>query len=379
MVKIILTNHNKQSPFKKAVLDVSSKICEIDESQKGGFQLLQNLDFQHPLLSYPYLKSSTTTYHYHYHDMAGLLETAKYVYATLLHASKPEECQFVVSPSPHFLSLKAIYKIPFSLDDHKEAKDFITVNQINGIISQLANHQFHFHDKLIINDTILFKNLPETVDGDALFAYNDKAYELLNKEEPFELCEIRYINQFIGFGVYARKDIKKGTNVCVYQGMKTNPESKRYHFYPHFDLLGLGIDATDYGNIGRFVNHAPSSSQPDHFLLDVNLMVDRHILNGIEIVAFTAKRDIAKNEQLFVDYGAGYFENAEEYRFNREGKLLNPKGEILLDKHHEKLNTLRVMAKNGVSQAAYRLLKRPLLALLLTALGFIALYSIQFL
>ncbi|KTC86509.1 SET domain-containing protein-lysine N-methyltransferase [Legionella brunensis] len=381
MVKVTLTNQNTQSPFKKVILDVASGTFVAEGCPETDIKQLANINFHHPLLVHPILKSENTIYRYCYDDTESFLKIARYIYATLLQVSNPKDCQFIITPSPKFLSLKATYKIPFSIDCHKPAKKSITVTQVNGIISQSSREEFNFFDKLIVDTTLSLKNLPSMVDGDELFSYSPIGYSILNKPDPFVICEVRNINQFIGFGVYARKDIKRGTHVCLYQGVKkSNSKSKRYYFIPKFDILGLGIDAQHYGNIGRFVNHAPSPSrakQSDSLLLS-NLIGERHTIYGLEIIVFSAIRDIVKGEQLLVDYGAAYFENVDEYRFAANGSLFDPKGKPLKEKHHAKLMMWRVMAKNGVTLAAYRLLKRPILALSFALIGFLLLYSTQF-
>lgn len=378
MVKITLTNQVKESPYKKAILDISIGICLIDEKEEMDLALLDSTSFQHPLLSHPSLKSETTDYQYSYNDMQGLLNTAKYVYATLLHTKNPKSCRFIINPEPQFFTQKAIYKIPFSLDPNNAANQFISVSQINGIISQSSHHSFHFFDNLLIDTILLYDDLPSMIDGDELFNCDPIAYELLNKPDAFDQCELRNINHFIGFGIYAREDIKKGTAICLYQGRKENPKDKRYHFIPRHDALGLGIDARLYGNIGRFVNHAPptdGTKSSDPRFLDANLIGERYVVYGIEVIIFTTVKDIRKNEQLLVDYGARYFEGGDEYRFNVHGSLCDPQGKRLQEKHHDKLSILRIMAKNGITQAAYQLLRRPLIAVVIVLAIAVILYS----
>ncbi|OCH97504.1 SET domain-containing protein-lysine N-methyltransferase [Legionella jamestowniensis] len=358
-------------------MNVASKICIIDGEERD-LKSLQDINFQHPLLTYPSLQSNSNRYHYSYDNIDELLKTARYIYATLLWAEKPHECQFVISPSHKFLSLKKTYQIPFSLDYNKPAKSWIDIHQMNNLLSHISGYRFRYIDNLIIEQTLSLKDLPRKVNGDVLFDFDKQTCAFLYKAEPFEKCDLRYINEFIGFGVYAREAILRGEFVCFYYGVKTsNPEIKRYHFSSRFDVLGMGTDASSYSNIARFINHAPARTrvkQVEPSLLYANLAYRWYLLYGIEVVGFIALKNIAKGEQLLIDYGPGYFEPTEECRFNVEGKFLAPNGMLLSEKHHEKLNMLRIMAKHGISQAAYRILKRPLIALSIALAVFVLIY-----
>ncbi|ASQ46098.1 SET domain-containing protein-lysine N-methyltransferase [Legionella clemsonensis] len=379
MVKITLTNQNPDSSYRKAIVDVGSKICIIDDQEKN-LDYLRAINFQHPLLTYPALQSTSNSYHYSYTNVDELLKTARYIYATLLQSKKPEDCQFVISPSPKFHSLKTTYQIPFSLDPHKPAKNRISVNQLNELISHLSNHSFRFIDNLIIEETLSLDNLPSKINGNTLFNFDKKTYLFLHKADPFEKIELRYINGFIGFGVYAKETILRGEFVCLYHGIKKSiPDMKRYYFNFHLDVLGLGTDARFCSNIARFINHAPALARVKQFdssLLYANLGYKRYFLYGIEVVGFIALRNIAKGEQLFIDYGPEYFDPTEEYRFNISEKLTDPMGSLLKEKYHEKLSIWRIMAKNGITQAAYRLLKRPIIALFIALVALSLIYSL---
>ncbi|CEK10474.1 SET domain-containing protein-lysine N-methyltransferase [Legionella hackeliae] len=379
MVKITLTNQNNQSSCRKAVLDIGSKVWLLDDKEECNFTRLQKVDFRHPLLTCSVLKSKTTRYDYTYDNLDDMLNTAKMIYATLLQANHPQNCQFVITPSPKFFLLKSSYQIPFSLDHYKRAKNFITANQLDGLISQSSNSSFHFIDQLIIEGTISLETLPAEVNGDQLFEFDKHGYLLLTKNDSFDKYELRNINHYIGFGVYAREAIQKDEDVCLYLGIKKhNPDIKRYYFNSRSDALGMGTDAHYYSNIGRFVNHAPADSRvsnPDSRLLGANLKSKRYLFYGIELVAYSAIRNIAKGEQLLVDYGDEYFESNNEYRFSIDGHLKDSTGKLLKETYHEKLSILRVMAHNGITQAAYRLLKRPLIALSISLIVLLILYS----
>ncbi|MBU6383655.1 MAG: SET domain-containing protein-lysine N-methyltransferase [Verrucomicrobia bacterium] len=165
---------------------------------------------------------------------------------------------------------------------------------------------------------ITFQNEEERLDilqrGLAAFKRGDiphRAVELGEKykqqiEVPVEpKVDIRFINEEVGHGVFAKTNIKKGQFIGEYTG--TVRENTRIYFvplnnycyeYPIPDRLGRSfvIDATN-GNFTRFINH---SYQP-------NLQPHYAFLDGFYHCIFFALQDIQKGEQLCYDYGRNYW------------------------------------------------------------------------
>ncbi|OSI13535.1 hypothetical protein, partial [Neisseria dumasiana] len=133
MVKIILNNKKKDSPYKSAILNLSEGNCIIN-NEEVALDALEQFNFSHPLLTELPLHSSTNLYRYSYHNFADLLLVPRLVYSTLLHAKNPLICHFEILPSSSFFKLKSIYKIPFSLYYPKSSKQQITIIQLNNII-----------------------------------------------------------------------------------------------------------------------------------------------------------------------------------------------------------------------------------------------------
>lgn len=124
--------------------------------------------------------------------------------------------------------------------------------------------------------------------------------------------EIRFINEEIGFGAFAKTPIKKGAFVGEYTGIIR--ENVRVYFaplnnycyeYPILDQLGrsFAIDAT-HGNLTRFINH---SYHP-------NLKPDYAFFDGFYHLIFIASKEIQKHEQLSYNYGRNYWMLREEPR-----------------------------------------------------------------
>lgn len=104
-----------------------------------------------------------------------------------------------------------------------------------------------------------------------------------------------------GNGVFAARNIPAGTRIIEYGGKRISPkEADRRHptnpddpFHTFFFSLSSGkvIDGDDCGNDAKWINH---SCEPN-----CESMEGRHGKR----VYITAKRDIAKGEELNYDYG----------------------------------------------------------------------------
>ena len=99
-----------------------------------------------------------------------------------------------------------------------------------------------------------------------------------------------------GRGLFAHANIKKGTQVIEYTGIKipttlADTLTTRYLF----DLEnGWTIDGATYGNTARYVNH---SCNPN-----CEAMIEG------EQIFFYALYDIASGEEITIDYGEEYFD-----------------------------------------------------------------------
>ncbi len=121
---------------------------------------------------------------------------------------------------------------------------------------------------------------------------------------------IKKINDKIGFGLFANSQIKKDDYIGEYTGVVQIAEEKTefydngsyetdfsWDFPDEVDSVELEINGRLEGNELRFVNHD----------INDNLNVEHTLHNGQWLIFFTAKRDIDKDEQLFVHYGDEYW------------------------------------------------------------------------
>jgi len=128
---------------------------------------------------------------------------------------------------------------------------------------------------------------------------------------------IRKIDDIIGYGVFASRDISRGDFIGEYAGVvqisgkhtnsfnEDNGYESDYSWY-YLDEVdkapSLEINGRLEGNEMRFVNHGKKP----------NLCVEHMLYQGQWVLFFTAAKKIKKDEQLLISYGESYWE--EEYR-----------------------------------------------------------------
>lgn len=131
-----------------------------------------------------------------------------------------------------------------------------------------------------------------------------------------------------GLGVRCKDRLLAGQFVCEYLGeiVSIDEAKSRFALYnptlPNYvcilrehittlsnqGIISTCIDATKFGNIGRFINH---SCAPNLLSVPVRINTD------IPHLAFFAKRDIAANEEITFDYSGGYNDNrTQPIRYN---------------------------------------------------------------
>lgn len=116
---------------------------------------------------------------------------------------------------------------------------------------------------------------------------------------------VGWVDEVLGYGAFAEEDIAQGEYVGEYTGLvrrvsRFRAELNGYCFhYPtrFWSFHYYVVDAVHEGNEISFVNH---SDKPN---LQPLCLVDRGLLH----LVLVAKRDIAKGEQLFFNYGEDYW------------------------------------------------------------------------
>ncbi|PIS02904.1 MAG: hypothetical protein COT85_02410 [Chlamydiae bacterium CG10_big_fil_rev_8_21_14_0_10_42_34] len=116
--------------------------------------------------------------------------------------------------------------------------------------------------------------------------------------------EIRWIDETLGWGVFALENLKKMQFVAEYVGnvrKRRRHDIKNAYCFEYVLVQGIGssytIDALDQGGVSRYINH---SENP-------NLNSALATIDGVSHVILYAKVPIAKGEQLCYDYGPDYW------------------------------------------------------------------------
>ncbi|AHE65906.1 SET domain-containing protein-lysine N-methyltransferase [Legionella oakridgensis] len=379
-MRLILTNHNPQLQYRQAMIDITTSTCTLDEKLEIKLEQLFHLsEFSHPLFSAVPIPRQDDFFHYEYDDIEGLLQAGIRVYATLIHADNPLTAQFKINPSPHFHYAQNTRAMYFSIHSHRPAEELVTIKQFEGLISHLHHYPFKFIEEVVINDQFTIHDLPAQVNGDALFYQQPQALELLKTPVDLRRLELRYISPMIGFGVFSRTVIKKNEHLFIYCGIKKmiNRGNMAYVFEHEKDCLNMDIDARQYGNITRFINHAAAThpaANPEALAANITSMP--YYLNGIELVVYSTNRDIACGEQLLVDYGQPFFQKTLPYQFNQQGKIINNDSKMLFSHFYHKSRELRIMAAHDIKKAQRYLYVRIFIVLVLF---FVLLESLNFL
>ncbi len=132
--------------------------------------------------------------------------------------------------------------------------------------------------------------------------------ELREKRSSF--VAIKSVNEIIGYGVFALKNLKKGDFIGEYTGIlrkrkKRKDQKNSYcfeYFIGEYKKTPYTIDAKRQGNFTRFMNHKEKGNC-DSFLI---------FHEGIMKVILYANRDIQREEELCYDYGKDYWEKREK-------------------------------------------------------------------
>lgn len=126
-------------------------------------------------------------------------------------------------------------------------------------------------------------------------------WQVTNRRKTAVRIELRDTGGPMGLGVFAKAFIGRGTFLDDYVG-ELLPGSMWYPGDRYaFDLPGIGrCTAREYGNWTRFVNHR----------CEPNARANDWMVGQRVVMMFRAIRDIEPGEQLFIEYGRGYFESA---------------------------------------------------------------------
>ena len=173
------------------------------------------------------------------------------------------------------------------------------------IISELDFKNFTTKQKVISKTKKLYEK--GLLSRNQLWMGSYYRKELENMRLPD--VQLRWINEEIGWGVFAKRNFKQGEFIGEYIGTvrkrqrfdKKNAYCFEYLLCPEraSDYI---IDAKDCGGLARFINH---SSAP-------NVLPALATIDWITHVIFIADTMIPKGSQLFYNYGPDYWSHRAE-------------------------------------------------------------------
>eukprot|EP01038_Epipyxis_sp_PR26KG_P012625 gene12625-16929_t len=191
-----------------------------------------------------------------------------------------------------------------------------TINIPPSILKLEQNGLFEFTPKLLflhekdLRDLLLFNDIQDVeLENNSKNQNMHETYNHLITSYSHPCIYIYHIgiidNVNIGYGVFTNESIVEGIYLAEYTGIVTrssstsSPEQKNYSVhYPSCNHDNdLEINASEYGNITRFINHS----------YNPNAEFRRICHNGIfHIAVFTLSR-IEKNCQVTINYGQSYW------------------------------------------------------------------------
>jgi hypothetical protein len=114
---------------------------------------------------------------------------------------------------------------------------------------------------------------------------------------------VRWIDDSIGWGVFAGKAFKEMEYITEYSGKVRKYERRdNKNTYTLHYITSYIIDAQNQGGFGRFINH---SSQP-------NLLLTLATVDSIEHAILITTRAIEKGEQIVYNYGPDYWRHRKK-------------------------------------------------------------------
>ena len=184
-----------------------------------------------------------------------------------------------------------VYKIPI-----EEFEKRVGVKYLNSLIFERSEYK----EKLIKKTEKRLKRTDLKQMNSWTLALHQKAMER-PKEDLFY---IRWINNYLGYGVFAAQDIPALCYIGEYVGIIRKRRFRKYRFNDYvFGYVVAGkdtpyiIDAKEQGNFARFINH---SDQP-------NLTSRWIVKDKLTHIILFANNLIPKDQQLTYDYGDYYW------------------------------------------------------------------------
>ena len=223
----------------------------------------------------------------------------------------------------------ASVRIPVHLKESRGAIDTMTREEMGVRMGFTYIPRLMFLHEYLLRDVIA---CPVGQSASELCLDQERLTSLLL--QPFmDMVSIRYVNDAIGYGLFAEQRILADDMLGEYVGMvHDNPDTlKTYSLLFPSSGGSHQVDSLEYGNETRFINH---SSNPNCEYIHV-------LVDNLCHVICRAKRDIRSGEQITVDYGQSYWS-----KLKTQGEMVLP---VEVDAEGEEERGRSLLEEDGVS------------------------------
>ena len=372
MTVLILRNSNSEAIIQQLSFNLETGHFLTENNQIVTRHELVDLAFTHPILREdPLTETGKHQYSYIYHNDIEFCLALRYLYATLLQADNPAACSFRIQPAEQYFLDTKQYELYFSCHPKKAARQRLRMSQVNSMMTDIYGSPFQYCNHIVLDKTLTWVDLPKEMTADAL--YHSPEQNWSPHQACLEQVELRFINERIAFGLFARTPIQKGALISQYCGelVAKDIENKSYSYIPLVDGgYQLCLDAKHVGNVGRFLNHAPVSVTKPTRYLSANVKAEDHWIYGTRHIMLFATKDILPGEQLLSSYGNVFFIDPEAMLYIKPNGIITDHKHRRIKNRYEKTKPcLTVFAQYGIKRAQWLLIRKPLIVLLL-CIGF---------
>lgn len=220
--------------------------------------------------------------------------------------------QWGITP-PHFAHLLG-RPGPFKKE---EERVILVYRNRDEKIHKMPLIEFEERLEMTWTDTLLFDS-PKTIDKVAKKCARKMKKTDLRQMNHWTLClheksmslprealyYVRWINRYLGYGIFAAQDIPANTFIGEYTGIvkrRNNRKNKFNDYVFSYDLCGKStrwcIDAKKNGNFTRFLNHSDAPNLTSRWV----------IKDGITHIILFSNQFISKETQMTYCYGPWYW------------------------------------------------------------------------
>ncbi|KAF2078418.1 hypothetical protein CYY_000285 [Polysphondylium violaceum] len=130
--------------------------------------------------------------------------------------------------------------------------------------------------------------------------FRNKYLKKINTSGGEENVIMGYINEQVGWGLFANKHFSKGEYIVRYGGMITmNTEMNTTDYNMMISNEDFGLDASKYRSLGGMINHSSKNKNAESECI---------FEYGCEQALITATKDIPKGTQILIDYSKSYWQ-----------------------------------------------------------------------